>query len=212
MLSPGKLTLEVTLDREQYFHGDRISAHVTVSNYSKKSVRCIKVSVIQHTEVTLVNGHYSKSVASLESREGCPIVPGASFSRMFNLMPTASQNKDRRGIALDGMLKETDSNLASSTMNMSSDSVGIIISYVVRARVYLGAIGGDLTCDVPFKLANLEPGAAPSGDNKDLLIEKQAILSTQRRLRKQMTREMSADLVFEDFARKRQESTEQSES
>ena len=45
MLSPGKLCLEVTLDREMYFHGDRLSAHVTVSNYSKKSVRSVKVSI-----------------------------------------------------------------------------------------------------------------------------------------------------------------------
>lgn len=155
-----------------------------------------------------MNGHYSKSVASLESREGCPITPGASFTKIFTLSPTAAQNKDRRGIALDGMLRETDTNLATSTMNMSSDSVGIIISYVVRARLYLGAIGGDLTCDVPFKLSMMEPGAVTTGDNKDLIAGKQAILATQRRLRKQMTREMSADIVFEDFARRRQESEE----
>ena len=164
--------------------------------------------MVQHTEVTLVNGHYSKSVAAVESREGCPIISGASFSKIFCLNPTAAQNKDRRGIALDGMLREIDSNLATSTMNMSSDSVGIIISYAVRARLYLGAIGGDLTCDVPFKLVMLEPGAVPTGDNKDLVAGKQAILATQRRLRKQMTREMSADIVFEDFARRRQESEE----
>ena len=41
MLSPGKLTLEVSLDKDMYFHGDKISAHVTVSNYSKKSVRSV---------------------------------------------------------------------------------------------------------------------------------------------------------------------------
>ncbi|RWS02439.1 arrestin: lateral eye-like protein, partial [Dinothrombium tinctorium] len=204
MLSAGKLNLEVTLDREIYFHGDKISAHVTVSNYSKKNVRNIKVSVVQHTEVTLVNGHYSKTVASIESREGCPITPGASFSKVFQLLPLAAQNRDRRGIALDGMLKEADTNLASSTPGSSADAIGIVISYVVRVRLYLGAIGGDLSADVPFKLANpveqqAKEKSAP--DNKES--EK---MDGDKRLKKQLTREMSTDLIFEDFARRRQES------
>lgn len=97
MLSPGKLCLEVTLDREVYFHGDKIAAHVTVSNYCKKSVRSVKVSVVQHTEVTLVNGHYAKSVASIESREGCPIAPGCTFTKCYQLTPIAAQNRDKRG-------------------------------------------------------------------------------------------------------------------
>lgn len=237
MLSPGKLTLEVSLDKEQYFHGETIKAVVSLSNHSKKIVRSIKVSVIQHTEVTLVAGHYSKSVASIETREGCPISSGISFSKAFNLIPSASTNKDRRGIALDGMLKvdflfeeigidiltfllqlllqqETDSKLASSTINTNSDSIGILISYVVRARLYLGAIGGDITCDVPFTLNNMEPGSETDQaadsivHNQQLLKQKQSIIAGQRRLRKQMTREMSADIVFEDFARRRQESAE----
>ncbi|RWS25973.1 arrestin: lateral eye-like protein, partial [Leptotrombidium deliense] len=208
MLSAGKLNLEATLDREIYFHGDKLSVHISVSNYSKKSVRNIKVSVVQHTEVTLVNGHYSKTVASIESREGCPITPGASFSKVFQLLPLAAQNKDRRGIALDGMIKEMDTNLASSTPNIASDAVGIIISYVVRVRLYLGAIGGDLTADVPFKLAipesgKKEPQQESVVEKKDN--EKQVAVAV-RKVKKQLTREMSTDLIFEDFARRRQES------
>ncbi|XP_074603621.1 arrestin, lateral eye-like [Brevipalpus obovatus] len=216
MLSPGKLNLEVTLDRELYFHGDKISAHVTVTNYSKKSVRTIKVSVVQHTEVTLVNGHYSKTVASIESKEGCPITPGASFSKVYQLLPTSAANKDRRGIALDGMIKESDTNLASSTLTPNADAIGIVISYVVRVRLYLGAIGGDLTADVPFKLALPDPLMPPEKPSAgDVADEKVATkdatvppLATDRRrtMKKQMTREMSTDLIFEDFARRRQES------
>lgn len=61
--------------------------------------------VVQHTEITMVNAQFSKFVASLETREGCPITPGASFTKQFYLVPLASSNKDRRGIALDGHLK-----------------------------------------------------------------------------------------------------------
>jgi len=53
----------------------------------------------------MVNAQFSRYVASLETREGCPITPGASFMKEFYLVPLASSNKDRRGIALDGYLK-----------------------------------------------------------------------------------------------------------
>ena len=39
VLSSGKLQLEVTLDREYYFHGDKIATNVVVTNHSKKTVR-----------------------------------------------------------------------------------------------------------------------------------------------------------------------------
>ena len=61
--------------------------------------------MVQHCEVTMVNAQFSRHVASLETREGCPITPSASFTKQFYLVPLASSNKDRRGIALDGHLK-----------------------------------------------------------------------------------------------------------
>lgn len=45
----------------------------------------------------MVNAQFSKHVASLETREGCPITPGANFTKTFFLIPLASSNKDRRG-------------------------------------------------------------------------------------------------------------------
>ncbi len=53
----------------------------------------------------MVNAQFSKVVSHLESREGCPITPGASLTKVFRLTPTAANNKDKRGIALDGDLK-----------------------------------------------------------------------------------------------------------
>jgi len=63
--------------------------------------------IIQHCEVTMVNAHFSRQVAHLESKEGCPITPGASIRKVFTLNPSAANNKDKRGIALDGHLKVT---------------------------------------------------------------------------------------------------------
>lgn len=52
--SQGKLNLEVTLDREIYYHGEKIAANVVVTNNSKKTVKNIKCYVVQHCEVWLL--------------------------------------------------------------------------------------------------------------------------------------------------------------
>lgn len=49
-------------------------------------------------------------------REGCPVSPGFTLSKVFYLKPLLEKNKDKRGLALDGQLKHEDTNLASSTM------------------------------------------------------------------------------------------------
>lgn len=64
-----------------------------------------QVAVVQNIEITLINGHYSMRVSSLETREGCPITPGVSLAKTFALVPTLNGNTDVRGIALDGYLK-----------------------------------------------------------------------------------------------------------
>ena len=50
-------------------------------------------------------------------REGFPIQPSQTgFCKVFHLTPLLSNNRDKRGLALDGKLKHEDTNLASSTM------------------------------------------------------------------------------------------------
>jgi len=41
--SPGKINLEVTLDRDIYYHGENMAAQIQINNTSKKSVRSVKV-------------------------------------------------------------------------------------------------------------------------------------------------------------------------
>ncbi|XP_042885555.1 arrestin homolog [Penaeus japonicus] len=160
-LSPGKLNLEVTLDRDVYFHGQNVDARLSINNASKKTVKNMKADVVQHVEVTMTNTHFSRVVASLESREGCPITPGSNLTKNFSLNPLASVNKRRFGIALDGQIKDQDANLASSTIVAEgknvNDALGIIVSYSLRVKLNCGAIGGDLTADLPFKLMHPDP-------------------------------------------------------
>jgi len=49
-------------------------------------------------------------------REGCPVGPGFTLSKVFTLTPLLANNKDKWGLALDGQLKHEDTNLASSTL------------------------------------------------------------------------------------------------
>ena len=154
--SSGKINLEVTLDKELYYHGEKIAVNIIIGNNSRKSVRSIKVLVIQYCEMTMLNNQFSKHVADLETKEGCPITPGSSFSKIFHLVPLASSNKDKVGLALDGYLKDEDVNLASSTVlpegksNMEANCMAV--SYTVRVKLNCGTLGGELTTDIPFKL------------------------------------------------------------
>ncbi|XP_018574245.1 arrestin homolog isoform X2 [Anoplophora glabripennis] len=163
MLSPGELELEVTLDKQLYHHGEKITVNICVRNNSNKIVKKIKVMVQQGVDVVLFqNGQYRTSVASIETQEGCPIQPGSSLQKVVYLQPLLSSNKDHRGIALDGQLKKQDLNLASTTLLASPDqrdAFGIIVSYAVKVKLYLGALGGELSAELPFVLMHPKPNS-----------------------------------------------------
>merc|ERR1711976_843072 len=173
-------------DKEVFYHGEGVGANVNVNNNSKKSVKNISCSIIQHVELTMTNQQFTREIASLDSKEGCPITPGSTLQKTFSLTPAAATNKTKGGIALDGKTKDSDANLASSTLVAAgknpNDSTGIIVSYSVRVRLNCGAIGGELTADLPFKLTHPAPAgcvSAGKGEGGD------------------------DNIVFEDFARMR---------
>lgn len=73
--------------------------------------------VQQGVDVVLFqNGQYRNTVASMETSEGCPIQPGSSVQKVMFLVPLLSSNKERKGIALDGQVKNQDTSLASTTL------------------------------------------------------------------------------------------------
>merc|ERR1711887_481417 len=160
-LSNGKLNLEVTLEKDIYYHGEQVTANLNISNGSRKTVKGIKCSVIQHVEVTMTNTHFTRNVAGMESKEGCPISPGSNLVKSFTLSTSARTNKNIGGIALDGKVKDSDANLASSTLisqgQNPNDALGIVISYSVRVALNCGAIGGNLVADLPFKMVHPSP-------------------------------------------------------
>lgn len=161
VMSPNKLNLEVTLDKEIYYHGEQIGVNVHVSNNSNRTVRRIKVSVRQFADICLFStAQYKCTVAEIESDEGCPVGPGATLSRVYHLCPLLSLNKGKRGLALDGQLKHEDTNLASSTLTpekANRENLGIVVQYKVKVKLSLGALGGDVSAELPVTLMHPKP-------------------------------------------------------
>jgi len=203
LMSPGELELEATLDKQLYHHGERIAVNISIRNNSNKTVKKMKAMCQQCIDVCIfANGQYKATVASLETQEGCPINPGSSLQKVMYLQPTLSSNVDRRGVALDGQLKHEDTNLASTTLLANPDqrdAFGIIVSYTLKVKLYLGALGGELSAELPFILMHPKPDG-----NKLIREDSQAAVETFR----QDTIDMdgpncknSEDPVFEDFSR-----------
>jgi len=183
----GKVVLEVSLEKEVFYHGEDIAVHVAVNNHSKKPVKNIQAVLIQHCELTMIQGQYKCKIARLESQDGCPLTTGGSLSRTILLKPLSQICQGFRGLCLDGCLSKTmdDTNLASSSKVDSSenDMLGVVVSYSARVTLSMGGMGGSLETDVPFKLVHPKPGTQE--ENK-LMEEKTSARSQQAESRRKM--------------------------
>ena len=54
----------------------------------------------------MVGAQYSCKVARLETKDGCPLGPGASLNRTFTMKPLAQMCTHERGLALDAALSK----------------------------------------------------------------------------------------------------------
>jgi len=160
MMSPAPLHLECTLDKELYYHGESINVNVQATNNSNKTVKKIRITVIQTAEIMLYSSsQYKCEVAELESTDGFPINPSSTTSKVYMLTPLLANNKDKRGLALDGKLKHEDTNLASSTIisdQAQKENLGIIVQYRVKVKLIV-SMGSDLSVELPFTLTHPKP-------------------------------------------------------
>ncbi|XP_043524660.1 beta-arrestin-2 isoform X2 [Frieseomelitta varia] len=210
VMSPNKLHLEASLDKELYHHGENIAVNVHIANSSNRTVKRIKVSVRQFADICLFStAQYKCTVAEAESDVG--VSPGFTLSKVFSLKPTLADNKDKRGLALDGQLKHEDTNLASSTIVVDPsqrENLGIIVQYKVKVKLCLGPLGGELVAELPFILMHPKPEeeepapptARPSpthkADDGEIPLDTNLIqLDTEA--------DCDDDIIFEDFARLR---------
>uniref|UniRef100_A0A914UK39 Arrestin C-terminal-like domain-containing protein n=1 Tax=Plectus sambesii TaxID=2011161 RepID=A0A914UK39_9BILA len=211
MMSPGLLHMEASLDKEMYHHGESISVNVHIQNNSNKSVKKIKVAVAQVADICLfTTASYTCEVAKVESSEGFPVGPGGTLSKVYTLCPLLNNNKDKRGLALDGQLKHEDTNLASSTIlpdGVAKENLGIVVQYKVKIRLNIaGALGGELNTELPFTLTHPKPPDSPVLHVKPVSRPTTGTLDVdliQLDTAVDNPKNEDDDIIFEDFARLR---------
>ncbi|XP_041659675.1 S-arrestin a [Cheilinus undulatus] len=171
VMSDKPLHVKASLDKELYYHGEPIQVHVCVTNSSSKTIKNIIISVDQISNVVLYsNDSYTKSVAIEEPGDSVP--PGATLQKVYTLLPLLANNRERRGIALDGKLKHEDTNLASSTIvkdGVLKEVMGIIVSYRILVKLVVGGMMGssDVDLEVPFKLMHPKPDAVKESEMEE---------------------------------------------
>ncbi|KAG9263223.1 arrestin-C-like [Astyanax mexicanus] len=166
MMSDKPVVLETSIDKEIYYHGEAIPIKVKVKNESNKVVKKFKITIDQTTDVILYSADkYTKTVLTEEFSE--TVEANATFEKTLSITPLLASNKEQRGLALDGRLKEEDTNLASTTVlrpGMDKEVLGILVSYKIKVNLMVsggGLLGGltasDVTAELPVILMHPKP-------------------------------------------------------
>uniref|UniRef100_A0A8C9S723 S-antigen; retina and pineal gland (arrestin) b n=1 Tax=Scleropages formosus TaxID=113540 RepID=A0A8C9S723_SCLFO len=139
-MSDNPLHMEVSLEKGTYYHGEPINVTVNITNSSNRPVKEIIVSVEQVTNVVLYSSDkYVKTVALEETSDSVPA--SSSLKKVYTLLPLLANNRERRGLALDGKLKHEDTNLASSSIvkeGVLKEVLGMLVSYRVVVKLIIG--------------------------------------------------------------------------
>jgi len=158
MMSANPLHVEARLDKEKYVHGEPIYVHITMGNQSTRAVKKLRLSVKQIANICLFsNAIYKCTVASTDNDVN--VQPSQTVTQTFSIRPMLEDNKDKRGLALDGQIKHEDTNLASSTIALPTstrESLGIVVKYVVKVELFV-SMGGELKVELPFTLSHPLP-------------------------------------------------------
>uniref|UniRef100_A0AAY4BSF3 Arrestin C-terminal-like domain-containing protein n=1 Tax=Denticeps clupeoides TaxID=299321 RepID=A0AAY4BSF3_9TELE len=140
LMSDRSLHLEASLDKELYYHGEPISVNVHVTNNSTKTVKRVKISGRRCTHTRY------------------QVLSSSTFCKVYTLTPALCNNREKRGLALDGKLKHEDTNLASSTIK---EVLGILVSYRVKVKLVISR-GGDVSVELPIVLMHPKPADLPT--------------------------------------------------
>ncbi|XP_046876484.1 arrestin 3a, retinal (X-arrestin) [Hypomesus transpacificus] len=170
MMSDKPVHLEASLEKELFYHGDPIPVKIKINNETNKTVKKIKITIDQTTDVVLYSADkYTKNVLSQEFAE--TVEANSTFEKSLSITPSLSDNKEKTNLALDGRLKDEDTNLASSTVlrpGMDKEVLGILVSYKIKVNLMVsggGLLGGltasDVTVELPLVLMHPKPKEVP---------------------------------------------------
>uniref|UniRef100_A0A3B3UMS4 Arrestin-C n=1 Tax=Poecilia latipinna TaxID=48699 RepID=A0A3B3UMS4_9TELE len=166
MMSDKPVHLEASLDKDLYFHGETIPIKIKINNESNKTVKKIKITVDQTTDIVLYSADkYTKAVLCQEFGE--TVDANGTLDKTLSITPLLSDNKEKRGLALDGRLKDEDTNLASTTMlpqGVEKEVLGILVSYKIKINlmvllliVWFLFLHSDVTVELPLNLMHPKP-------------------------------------------------------
>ncbi|KAK2848966.1 hypothetical protein Q5P01_008800 [Channa striata] len=141
MVTDKPVHLEASLEKEIYYHGDSITVNVKIINETTKVVKKIKIYVEQLTTVVLYSSEtYTRTVFFVEFGE--TINGNSTFKKSFNITPLLSNHKDKLGLAVDGGLKDEETQLASTTLNKEDKEMqGIFVSYIIKINLMVSGGG-----------------------------------------------------------------------
>ncbi|KAG5284658.1 hypothetical protein AALO_G00029070 [Alosa alosa] len=160
------ISVTASTDKGIFYHGEVIPIKVKAKNDGGKPVKKVKINIEQTTDVVLYSADkYTKSVLNEEFTES--MESGESLDKTFSVTPLLAQNKSKQGLALDGRLKDEDTNLASTTVlrpGMEKEVLGILVTYIIKVTLVAGGgglLGGltstDVTVELPLTLMNPKP-------------------------------------------------------
>ena len=89
----------------------------------------------------------------IDSKEDCPLRPGATLSKTFVLNPAKGVTKN--WIALEDSYVRAPSSLAATVVCNSPEErnvFAIYVSYYVKIKTQVGALGSDVSVKLPFAL------------------------------------------------------------
>ncbi|XP_046733125.1 S-arrestin a isoform X2 [Silurus meridionalis] len=175
LMSDKPLHVDASLQKQTYYHGEPIKVRVNINNESNKNVKNIVLSVDQIANVVLYsNDNYMKSVAIEDS--GDTLGPGGKMEKVYTLCPLLANNKERRGIALDGKLKHEDTNLASTSIikeGVLKEVLGILVSYRISVKLIIGGLMGssEIGLELPFQLMHPKPETVKESEDDEMVFE-----------------------------------------
>ncbi|XP_048845602.1 S-arrestin a [Brienomyrus brachyistius] len=166
------LYLKASLEKQTYYHGEPIKVHLNINNNSNKTVKIIIITVEQVANVVLYsNDSYMEIVATEEPLD--TVESGDNLDKEYCILPLLANNRHKRGIVLDGKLKQEDTNLASSSIikdEVLKEVLGILVSYRLVVKLIVGGLFGtsDVQVELPFQLMHPRPDLEKESDQEEM--------------------------------------------
>ena len=82
-LSPGRLHVEMCIDKAIVYYGEKLDLQVVINNFSNKTIRKIECQLIQVLVLLFVGEIRRTPFSCLKSNLGFPMSPGASVCKVF---------------------------------------------------------------------------------------------------------------------------------